>query len=63
MAAVWSRNDFSLSLDQSLVVAMENEARWMIKNRLTFETEVPDFLNYIYVEGLNSIKPGSVDIG
>ena len=63
MAAVWSRNDFSLSLDQTLIVAMENEARWMIKNNLTFATEVPDFLNYIYAEGLNSIKPASVDIG
>jgi NitT/TauT family transport system substrate-binding protein len=63
MAAVWPRNDFSLSLDQSLIVAMENEARWMIKNNLTSQTGVPDFLNYIYLEGLNSIKPASVDIG
>jgi NitT/TauT family transport system substrate-binding protein len=62
MATVWARNDFSLSLDQSLVVAMENEARWMIKNNLTERKPVPDFLNYIYVEGLNSVKPESLDI-
>ncbi len=62
MTTVWARNEFSLSLDQSLVVAMENEARWMIKNNLTSQTLVPDFINFIYVEGLNSVKPESVDI-
>ncbi len=62
MTTVWARNEFSLSLDQSLVVAMENEARWMIKNNLTSQTLVPDFIMFIYVEGLNSVKPESVDI-
>lgn len=62
MAAVWSKNTFSLSLDQSLVVAMENEARWMINNNLTNETFVPNFLNYLYVDGLSSVKPESVNI-
>ena len=31
----WQRNIFSLSLDQSLITAMEDEARWMIHNNLT----------------------------
>ncbi len=62
MTTVWARNEFSLSLDQSLVVAMENEGRWMIKNNLTNQTLVPNFINYIYLEGLNSVKPESVDI-
>ena len=62
MAVVWSRNDFSLSLDQSLVAAMENEARWMISNNLTNKTVVPNFLDYIYLESLKSIKPESVNI-
>jgi NitT/TauT family transport system substrate-binding protein len=34
---------FSLSLDQSLITAMEDEARWMIKNNLTSEKTVPIF--------------------
>ena len=62
MAVVWARNQFSLSLDQSLVAAMENEARWMINNNLTTQTIVPDFLNYIYLEGLTSVKPESVNV-
>jgi len=28
MATVWPENQFSLSLDQSLILAMEDEARW-----------------------------------
>lgn len=62
MAAIWNRNEYSLSLDQSLISAMENEARWMMSNNLTNETKVPDFLKYIYLDGLNSVKPDSVNV-
>jgi ABC-type nitrate/sulfonate/bicarbonate transport system substrate-binding protein len=62
MAAVWSQNHFSLSLDQSLVLAMEDEARWMIKNDLTAEKQVPNFLDYIYEDGLESVKPEAVNV-
>lgn len=59
---IWSENQFSLSLDQSLILAMEDEARWMIKNNLTTEKAVPNFLDYIYMDGLKAIKPESVNI-
>ncbi len=59
---IWSENQFSLSLDQSLIAAMEDEARWMIKNNLTNEKQVPDFLNYLYLEGLKAMKPEAVSI-
>jgi NitT/TauT family transport system substrate-binding protein len=59
---IWSENQFSLSLDQSLITAMEDEARWMIRNKLTTEKQVPDFLNYIYEDGLKKIRPEGVKI-
>jgi NitT/TauT family transport system substrate-binding protein len=62
MDTVWPKQQYSLSLDQSLVTAMEDEARWMISNNLTAETQVPDFLRYIYVDGLNEVKPAAVNI-
>jgi NitT/TauT family transport system substrate-binding protein len=62
MAAVWSQNQFSLSLDQSLVLAMEDEARWMIKNDLTTEKQVPNFLDYIDEGGLKVAKPEAVNV-
>lgn len=62
IARIWSQNQFSLSLDQSLIVAMEDEARWMIANNLTAETQVPNFLDDIYVDGLDAVKPEAVNI-
>jgi ABC-type nitrate/sulfonate/bicarbonate transport system substrate-binding protein len=59
---VWHQNQFSLSLDQSLILAMEGEARWMISNNLTNQTVVPDFTNYIYLEGLDSVNPEALNI-
>ena len=56
------RNQLSLSLDQSLIVAMEDEARWMIKSGLTAEKRVPNFLDFIYEDGLKAIKPEAVSI-
>jgi NitT/TauT family transport system substrate-binding protein len=61
-AAVWPKNVFSVSLDQSLVVAMESEARWMIANNIVNATSVPNFLEYIHLDGLVSVKPDSVTI-
>lgn len=62
METVWSQNQFSLSLDQSLILAMEDEARWMMSNNLTTEKTVPNFLDYIYPDGLKAVKPGAVRI-
>ena len=62
METVWKQNQYSLSLDQSFVEAIEGEARWMISNNLTNQTVVPNFVDYIYLEGLMSVKPESVNI-
>jgi ABC-type nitrate/sulfonate/bicarbonate transport system substrate-binding protein len=59
---LWSQNQFSLSLDQALIVTMEDEARWMISNKLTTEKQVPDFFSYIDEDGLKGIKPEAVNI-
>jgi len=59
---VWSNNQFSVTLDQSLITAMEDEARWMIRKNLTNATEIPDFREYIYTQGLESVNPGAMRI-
>ena len=59
---VWSQNQFSLSLDQSLLLTMQDEAIWLISNHLTNTTTVPNFINYVYEDGLKSVKPGAVNI-
>lgn len=62
MADVWPKSQFSLSLDQSLVTAMEDEGRWMINNNLTDEKTIPNLRNYMYTKGLEEVKPESVNI-
>ncbi len=61
-ASIWPQHHFSLSLDQPLVVAMKDEAQWMINNNLTKENTIPDFTGYIYSDGLKAIKPEGVTI-
>ncbi len=58
----WSDYRFSLSLDLALITAMRDEAQWMINNKLTNQTQVPDFTSYIYTDALKLVKPDSVTI-
>jgi NitT/TauT family transport system substrate-binding protein len=62
MAVVWPQHRLSVSLDQSLVIAMEDEARWMIANHLTDEKAIPVFLDYIYLDGLKAVRPEAVNV-
>jgi hypothetical protein len=62
MTVVWPDHQFALSLDQSLILAMEDEGRWMIDNNLTSEKTIPDFRGYIYTRGLEEVKPESLNI-
>lgn len=59
---LWPKIDFSLSLSQELLLTMENEARYAIANKLTSETEVPNYLDYIDFNSLSSVKPEAVTI-
>ena len=62
MARIWPQHRFSLSLDQTLIVAMKDEAQWMINSNLTSEKTIPDFVNYLYTDGLKTVKPEAVSI-
>jgi NitT/TauT family transport system substrate-binding protein len=62
LTTVWSDYQFSVTLEQSQVLAIQDEARWLIHNNLTNATIVPNFLKYIYTDGLTSVKPESVNI-
>jgi NitT/TauT family transport system substrate-binding protein len=53
---------YDLSLDQSLLLAMEDEARWMINNKLTDQTRLPYFLNYFAAAPLAKVDPKAVKI-
>lgn len=58
--AFWDDFEPEISLDQSLVITLEDEARWAVKNNLTDKKEVPNYLNYIYADALKAVKPEAV---
>jgi ABC-type nitrate/sulfonate/bicarbonate transport system substrate-binding protein len=60
--SIWPQYDFSLSLDQSLITAMEDETRWMISNHLTTEKQVPNFNEHINGDALKAVRPEVVSI-
>jgi NitT/TauT family transport system substrate-binding protein len=49
-----------LFLDQALLLAMEDQARWMIQNGLTNQKQVPYFLAYIDADILLKTNPKAV---
>lgn len=59
---IWPNLNFKVSLDQSLLGALEDEARWAIKNKLVDATEIPDYLDFIHIEALEAVKPEAVTI-
>ena len=58
----WLKSDLELSFNQSLLIAMEDEARWLIRNRLTDQPEVPDYLNYFDPGPLSHADPEAVHL-
>ena len=62
MNELWNDYKFRLSLPQSLLVTMEDQARWAIQNNLTDATEVPNYLDHIYIDALLEVRPEVVGI-
>ncbi|MDD2774871.1 MAG: NrtA/SsuA/CpmA family ABC transporter substrate-binding protein [Gallionella sp.] len=59
---VWNAFNYRVVLDKTLLITLEDEARWAIKNKLVDQTIMPDFMNFIYVDSLKAIKPEAVKI-
>ena len=51
-----------VSLEQQLLLTLEDEARWTISEGLADKKEVPNYLDFIYLEGLEAVKPEAVTI-
>jgi NitT/TauT family transport system substrate-binding protein len=51
-----------VTLPQALIIAMEDEARWRIENKLTDKTTVPNYLNFLYLDGLEAVSPEAVTV-
>lgn len=58
----WDDYRFEISLSQSLILTLEDVARWSIRSNFTDKTEIPNYLDYIYMDALEEVKPEAVTI-
>lgn len=58
----WNYFNFQVTLDQALLVNLEEQSRWVVKNGWTTRRDMPNYLDYIYLDGLAAIKPDAVRI-
>ena len=61
-ASVWDDFSYQLILDQSIFVSLEAEARWAIRDGLVEGKEVPNYLDFIYIDALEAVNPEAVTI-
>ncbi len=59
---IWDIFDFRVALDQGLLVDLEDQTRWAIKERLAVHRDMPNYLDSIYMDGLLAVKPEAVRI-
>jgi NitT/TauT family transport system substrate-binding protein len=57
---VWDAFSYQVRLDQNLLITLEDETRWAMKNKLTDKTVMPNFAEYIHVDSLKAVKPEAV---
>jgi len=62
LKALWPSYRFNVVLDQGLILALEDQSRWAIKNKLTDRTDMPNYLNYVYLDALRSVTPSAVTV-
>lgn len=60
-AAMRQQNRFDVRLPQNLLLLMEDETRWL-RERKGGEIDMPDYLSFVYREGLEAVKPEAVGI-
>ena len=60
--AIWDDFVFEISLDQTLIRTLEEEAMWAIRSNLVDSPKIPNYLDYIHLRSLKAVKPQAVKI-
>jgi NitT/TauT family transport system substrate-binding protein len=57
---VWGGFDFKVTLSRVLLVSLEDQTRWAIKSRLVEKSKMPNYIDFIYADGLQAVKPEAI---
>lgn len=58
----WQKTTYNVSLQQSMILTMEEQARFLINAKATAQTTVPNYLDYIYFDALEKVEPNAISI-
>ena len=56
----WKAFNYQVVLDQRLVITLEDETQWAMKNKLTDQTVMPDYRKFIHFDSLKAVKPEAI---
>ena len=59
---VWDAFNYQVRLEQNLLITLEDETRWAMKNKLTDKTVMPNYKDYIHVESLMAVRRETVKL-
>lgn len=59
---IWDIFTLRVTLDQALLVDFEDQTRWLIKYQMTARRDMPNYLDFIYSDDLQAVKPEAVRI-
>jgi ABC-type nitrate/sulfonate/bicarbonate transport system substrate-binding protein len=62
LRSIWSGFTYRVQLDKRLLITLEDETRWAMKNGLTARQDMPDYTGFIYLDALLAIKPDEVTL-
>lgn len=59
---IWDIFTFKVSLDQGLLVDLEDQTRWITKSGLASRASMPNYLDFIHLDGLLAVRPEAVRV-
>jgi NitT/TauT family transport system substrate-binding protein len=59
---IWQQLTLELSLGHSLLVSLEDEARWARAHGLVEAEPPPDYFGLLYLRGMKDVKPAAVTV-
>lgn len=62
VAELWKDSNLMVSLDQSLLVGLEDEAKWIIGAKLSDVSTAPSYLDLMHVDALKAVNPIMVSL-
>lgn len=62
MAKIFDAEDFSVTLDQAMLLALEDQTRWAVQRGLVKAGPVPNYLTHMKYQPLEAVLPTAVKI-